>query len=77
MGRSDRIVSMLYVRQAVLALRKYYFSTEKSVSKEMEHIEERIADFGDLKEEVGMNEIICNNIQKIISLWKEYSETVM
>ena len=43
----------------------------------MEHIKEMIADFGDLKEEVGMNEIICNNIQKIISLWKEYSETVM
>ena len=41
----------------------------------MEHIKERIADFGAFKEEVVMNEIIYNNIQKIISLLKEDLET--
>ena len=43
----------------------------------MEHIKERIYDFGAFKEEVGMNEIICNKIQTSISLWKEYLETVI
>ena len=43
----------------------------------MERIKERIADFGAFKEEVGMNEIICNNIQKSTSFWKEYLETVI
>ena len=43
----------------------------------MEHIKERIADFRDFKEEVGMKKITCNNIQTSISLWKEYLETVI
>ena len=43
----------------------------------MEHIKERIADFGDFKEEVGMNKIIYNKIQTSISLWKEDLETVI
>ena len=43
----------------------------------MEHIKERIADFGSFKEEVGMNKIICNNIQTSISLWKEDLETLI
>ena len=49
----------------------------ESVSKENEHIKESIADFGAFKEEVGMNEMICNNIQISILLWKEYLETVI
>ena len=76
MDGSDRTVSMLYIRKEIIALRTYYFITGKSLSKEMEHIKERIADFGAYKEEVGMNKITCNKIQKYISLWKEYSETV-
>ena len=43
----------------------------------MEHIKERIADFGAFKEEVIMNEITCNKIQISISLRKEYWETVI
>ena len=39
----------------------------------MEHIKDIIHDFTDFKEEVGRNEMMCNNIQKIISLWKEDS----
>ena len=42
----------------------------------MEHIKDRIADFGAFKEELGMNKIICNKIQTIILLWKEDLETV-
>ena len=43
----------------------------------MEHIKDRIADFGAFKEELGMNKIICNKIQTSISLWKEDLETVI
>ena len=77
MDGSYRIVSMLYIIKYVLALRTYSFITGKSVSKEMEHIKERLADFRDFKEEVGMKEIICNKMQKSISLWKEYLETLI
>ena len=74
---SDSIVSILYIRKDILALRTYYFITEKLVSKEMEHIKERIANFGAFKEEVRINEITCNKIQTIISLWIVYFETVI
>ena len=74
---SDRIVYMLYIRKGILALRTHYFITGKSVSKEIEYIKERIADFRAFKEEVGMNEIIINKIQTIISLWKEDFENVV
>ena len=67
---SDRIVSVLYIKKYILASRTYNFITGKSVSKDMEHIKEIIADFGAFKEEVVMNEIICNKIQTIILLWK-------
>ena len=77
MDGSDRIVSRLYIRKYILALRTYYFITGKSVSKDMEHIKERIADLGAFKEEVRMNKITCNKIQKSISLWKDYLETVI
>ena len=42
----------------------------------MEHIKERIADFRAFKEEARGIEITCNTIQKSISLWKEYLETI-
>ena len=70
MDGSDRIVSMLYIKKDIIALSTYSFINGKSVLKEMEHIKERIADFGPFKEEVEINEIIFNNIQKSISLWK-------
>ena len=77
MDGSDGIVSILYIRKDILALRTYYFITGKLVSKEMEHIKERIADFGAFKEEERMNEITCDKIQTNISLWKDYLETVI
>ena len=43
----------------------------------MEHIKERIAGFGDFKEQVRMNEITCNKIQTVISLWKDDLEIVI
>ena len=43
----------------------------------MEHIKERIADFGDFKEEAKEIEITCNTIQTSILLWKEYLETMI
>ena len=77
MDGSDRIVFVLYIRKYSLSLKTYKFVTGKSVSKEMEHIKERIADFGAFKEELRMNEIVCDNIHTSISLWKEYFETVI
>ena len=74
---SGSILSMLYVIKDILAYITYYFITGKSVSKQMEHIKERIADFGYFKEEAGMSEIIRNKIQTSISLWKEYLETMI
>ena len=61
----------------ILEFSTYSFITGKSVFKEIEHIKERIADFGDFKEEVGRNEMICNKIHTSISLWKEDLETVI
>ena len=55
MDGSERIVSMLYIKKDILASSRYTFITRKSVSKEMEHIKERIADFRAFREEVGMN----------------------
>ena len=43
----------------------------------MEHIKERIADFGDFKENMGMKICTCNKIQTGISLWKDDLETVI
>ena len=62
MDGSDSILSMLYIRKEILSLRTYYFITRKSVSKDMEHIKERIADFRAFKEEKIMNEITCKTI---------------
>ena len=77
MDGSDRIVYMLYIRKDILKLRTYYFITGKSVSKDMEHIKDRIADFRAFKEEARMKKITCNKIQTSISLRKEYLETVI
>ena len=43
----------------------------------MEYIKERIADFGAFKEEARGIEITCNTIQTIISLCKDYLETMI
>ena len=69
MDGSYRIVSMLYIRTFVLVVRTYYFITGKSVSKDMKHIKERIADFRDFKGEARRTEITRNTIQTSISLW--------
>ena len=74
---SYRIVSMLYIRKDIFALRTYYFITEKLVSKYMQKVRERIDDFRAFKEEVRMNIITCDTIQTSTSLWKEYLETVI
>ena len=59
---SDKIVPMLWIKKDIPVSRTNYFITGNSVSKEMGHIKEIIADFRAFKEEVGMNKIICNNI---------------
>ena len=61
----------------ILAFSTYSFITGKLVSKEIEHIKYRIADFGAFKEEVGRNEMICNKIHTSISLWKEDLEILI
>ena len=43
----------------------------------MEHIKERIADFGAFKEEARRIEIKCNTIQTSISLWNKYLENMI
>ena len=47
------------------------------MSKEMEHIKDRMADFVAFKEELVINEIMCNKIQTIISFCREDLETVV
>ena len=77
MDGSERIVSMIYIRKEILSVRTHSFITGMSISNNMEHIKERIADFGAFKEEVKGIEITCNTIQTSISLWKEYLETMI
>ena len=43
----------------------------------MEHIKDRIADYGAFKEEAKGVEITCNTIQTSILIWKEYLETMI
>ena len=50
MDGSDRIFSMIYIRKDILSVRTYCFITGNSISKYMEHIKERIADFGAFNE---------------------------
>ena len=68
---------MIYIRKDILSVRNHSFITGKSISNDMEHIKERIDDFGALKEEARGIEITCNTIQTIISLLKEYLETMI
>ena len=77
MDGSDTILSMLYIRKDILAVRTCCFITGKLVSKYMEHIKERIVDFGSFKEEARGIEITYNTIHTSISLWKEYLETMI
>ena len=77
MDGSDRIVSMIYIRKYILSVRTYCFITGNSISKDMEHIKERIAKFGDIKEEARGIKITCNTIQTIISLWTKYLEIMI
>ena len=74
---SDRIVSMIYIEKDIIASSTYYFITGKPVSKDMEHIKERIADFTSFKEEVEINEIICNKIQRIWKLWYKITNKIV
>ena len=77
LGGSDRIVSMLYIKEDIISSSTYYFCTGKSVSKDMENIKDIIDDSVTFKEEVGRNETISNKIQTIISLCKENLEAVI
>ena len=77
MDGSDKTVSMLYIKKDILAVTTYYFITGKSLSKDMEHIKERISDFGAFKEDKRKIKITCNTIQTCISLWKEYLDTMI
>ena len=43
----------------------------------MEHIKEKIADFGAFKNKAKGMERTCNTIQSSISLWKEYLDTMI
>ena len=55
MNWSDGIVSMLYINKYILSSRVYSFCTGKSVSKDIENVKEKLADFDVFKEEVGRN----------------------
>ena len=44
MDGSDRIISMIYIRKDILSVITHYFITGMSISNDMEHIKERIAD---------------------------------
>ena len=74
---SDSIVFIIYIRKDILSVRTHSFITGKSISKDMEHINERIADFGAFNEEAKGIEITCNTIQTSISIWKEYLEIMI
>ena len=77
MDGSDRIVSMIYIRKYILSVITHSFITGKLISNNMEHIKERIADFGAVKDEAKGIEITCNTIQSSILLWKDYLETMI
>ena len=68
---------MIYIWKDILSVITYCYISGMSISKYMEHIKERIADLVAFKEEARGIEITCNTIQTIISLWKEYLETMI
>ena len=71
------IFPMIYIRKDILFVRTQFFITGKSISKDMENIKDRIAEFGAFKEEARGIEITCNTLQISISLWKDYLETII
>ena len=77
MDGSDRIMSMIYIRKDILAVRTYCFNTGKSISKDMEHIQDRISGFGAFKEKARGIKITCNTIQTSISFWEGYLEIMI
>ena len=77
MDGSESIVSMIYIRKDILAVRTYSFITGISRTKSMEHFLERKADFESFKNGSQVIERTCNTIQSSISLWKEYVENMM
>ena len=72
MDGSDMLVSIIYISKDILLVITYCFIKGKSISKDMEHIKERISDFGAFKEEARGIKITCNTIHTSIPLWKEY-----
>ena len=77
MDGSESIVSMIYIRKDILAVRTYSFITGMSRTKNIEHILEKKADFESFKNGSQVIERTCNTIQSSISLWKEYVEKMM
>ena len=63
---SKRIASMIYIRKDILSVKTHSFITGKSISNDMEHIKERIADFGAFKNKAKGIERTCNTIQSSI-----------
>ena len=63
MDGSERIVSIIYIRKEIMSVRTHSFITGMSISNDMKHIKERIADFGAFKDEAKGIEITCNTIQ--------------
>ena len=49
MDGSEMIVSMIYIKKDILSVRTHSFITGISISNNMEHIKERIANFGAFK----------------------------
>ena len=74
MDGSDSIVSMIYIRKNILSVRTHYFITGKSISKDMEHIHERIADFRALKKEAKKSKSHVTLFRQVFrygrSIWK-------
>ena len=77
MDGSEIIVSVIYIRKDILAVRTYSFITCMSITKNMEHILERKADFESFKNGAQVIERTCNTIQSSIYLWKEYLEDII
>ena len=68
---------MIYIRKDILSVVTYSSITRVSISNNMEHIKEKIANFGAFKNKAKGIERICNIIQSSILLWKDNLETMM
>ena len=67
MDGPDRIVSMVYIKNDILASITYSFIRGKSVSKENEHIKESVADFRAFKEEVGRKKSFLTRFRQVFN----------